>query len=137
MEILDVLKDTEIRIKKEFGIDVKVIMTPVSTSMKMTPKTMCYVIGLALGLTDEQMVYKYRIQELVIYRQLCAYFIRQYYSYMSLTAIGKLIGKDHTTVMHSIGRVKQFLDAKDAKMLNAYKLAINAIAAREGEEEYY
>ena len=140
MELDNFLRVTEARIKTEYGLNVIVVMMPKKGHVKMPPMAMCRVIGWALGLTEEEMVSKSRTQAIVVYRQLCCYFLRQYYASMSLKSIGKLIGGyDHSTIMFSIARVKQFLDDQDSIIMAAYTKATNAIAVREGEltEEYY
>ena len=58
-----------------------------------------------------------RTRERVIARQLICYFVRKY-TQKTLFEVGQLIGnRDHTTVIHSINTVNDFLDIKDRKFI--------------------
>ena len=138
MELDNFLKVTEARIKTEYGLDVRVVIMPIDAPARMKPAEMCRTIGRALGLSEEATLSTARTTELVIYRQLCCYMIREYYSYMSLKQIGFLIGGyDHTTVISSINRVKAYLEKNDPLMKDRYIKAMNAVAAWTGEQYYY
>ena len=58
-----------------------------------------------------------RTRERVIARQMICYFTRKY-THLTLFEVGKLIGgRDHTTVIHSVNTVNDFLDIKDSRFL--------------------
>jgi len=64
-------------------------------------------------LTSELRVDSYdsycRKKNLVEYRQLFSYFLNKYTGY-TLESIGRFIGKNHSTVIHSIKRVKGYME---------------------------
>lgn len=55
-----------------------------------------------------------RDSEVVEARNVACYLIKKYTS-LSLKSIGRLFGKDHTTIMHSIGKVKFKMKGKRYK----------------------
>lgn len=61
---------------------------------------------------------KSRKREVVMARQIFGYFARNYLG-MRLVAIGEFLGgKDHTTVIHGIGKVREFLSIGDDLVTN-------------------
>ena len=60
---------------------------------------------------------KCRNRNLVVARQLAMYFIKKYTN-LTLLKIGQLFGnRDHTTVIHSINTIEDFIYIKDGKFL--------------------
>jgi len=66
-----------------------------------------------LGFEYDDIRRKNRKRELVIARQMVCYFLRKY-TVLTLADIGKIIGdRDHTTVIHGIDTVNNFLHIRD------------------------
>ena len=65
-------------------------------------------ISLIKQLSISQLKEKNRKREIVYARQLCMFFIKEKTS-MYLTGIGKLFGKDHTTVIHAVQTIKDLV----------------------------
>lgn len=77
---------------------------------------------------------KSRKREVVMARQVFGYFARNYLG-MKLSAIGRFLGgKDHTTVMHGNGKVKEFLAIGDDLVCNVVE-RINAEIKAKHEQE--
>lgn len=54
-------------------------------------------------------------------RQVCMYLLKRNTT-MSLVAIGKLFKRDHTTVIHSVQKVKDLLDTEEAFRIELFRL---------------
>lgn len=69
------------------------------------------------GVTHEVLKKKNRLRERVIARHLICYFLRKYTN-TTLFDVGQLIGgRDHTTVIHGVRTVTDFLHIKDGEFL--------------------
>jgi chromosomal replication initiator protein len=67
-------------------------------------------------LTGYDITLNTRKQEVVKGRQVAMWYIRNEIS-MTLKDIGRLFGKDHATVIHALGEVRNIIDTKDKKYL--------------------
>lgn len=75
-----------------------------------------------------------RKREVVMARQIFCYFARNYLT-MKLTAIGEFLGgKDHTTIIHGIMKVKEFLSIGDDLVMSRVNL-VNAEIKTKHENE--
>jgi len=82
------------------------------------------------GVPVKLVLSKSRKFKVALARQLIAYFLKMY-SPMTLVQIGQLIGsRDHTTVIHSISRIKGYLQSGDSDVCTAIqhidKMFLNA-----------
>ena len=69
-----------------------------------------------LGITHNQLKSGCRERDYFTSRHLCFYFLRKYTN-ETLSAIGKLFNKDHTTVIHGIAKINDFLEIRDRQTL--------------------
>jgi len=72
------------------------------------------------GIKYEVMKQKSRIRDIVESRNIAMFCIKDIYPNISLSAIGKLFGKDHTTVIHSLRSVREWNDS-DWKFRTKYE----------------
>ena len=68
---------------------------------------------------------KLRERELVLARNICSYFLRLH-THATLKKIGDFFNRDHSTTMHSISTIKDFIHIKDDIITRDIK-AINKI----------
>ena len=72
------------------------------------------------GVTKEQILGKSRKTKIVIIRQIVCYFLKEVRGY-GLNEIASLTGyKEHSAVLHSCRKVKEYLDVEDAKFITYY-----------------
>ena len=64
--------------------------------------------------TEQEIVSRSRKRNLVDARHLANFFIRRECIYMSLSSIGKLMGRDHATVIHSVKTYNQLITCDSA-----------------------
>lgn len=78
--------------------------------MDLITEHVCHVLGI-----DKEVIFtKNRKQEYVFARQVSMYFIHSNYREISLKSIGNYFaGRDHTTVIHSIQRLKDLIETED------------------------
>ena len=94
--------------KKELTLDIaeealKDVIYP-EKRKQVTPKLILEVVAEHFGITTEDITSKRRNSEYVLPRQITMYLCREL-SDISLVGIGKLLGKDHTTVMHGVTKI--------------------------------
>ena len=68
------------------------------------------IICFQKGVNKNDVLSNTRLREIVESRQLIAYFLYMKFEKKSLKKIGDQLGKDHTTIIHSIERVKILKD---------------------------
>jgi chromosomal replication initiator protein len=77
-------------------------------------------IEFRLGVTKAQLQSQTRKRTVVIPRQVFCYLMYKTGKF-SYDAIGKLVGdRDHTTVLHSVKTVEDFLEIEDPKLTEIY-----------------
>lgn len=82
----------------------------ISQKKNLSPKDVISIISEYFGITEEEMYKKSRKKEYVHPRQVAMYILREVYD-ISFPSIGdKFGGRDHTTVMHSVDKVKKDLE---------------------------
>lgn len=81
----------------------------------------------------EKVLSRTRKQECVRVRQEYCYIASIHKTYFTLTEIAEIIGKDHSTAVHSIGRVKGF-SSVNPNYANELQELINSIPAVESAE---
>ena len=62
--------------------------------------------------TKEELIKRNRLRERVFARHIAVFFLRNELNF-SLSTIGKIFNQDHTTVIHSINKIKGFIDIQD------------------------
>jgi len=77
------------------------------------------IIQIASQVSGEDLMLKSRLQKIVIPRQvaMCIIYEECYESYMS---IGRMFGKDHSSVIYSVNQVREMRRLKDEKVLKIY-----------------
>ncbi len=78
------------------------------------------VVARVTGITVQELCGTTRFKTYVIPRQLFCFFSRQMTS-CSLNEIGYFIKKDHATVIHSINKIKDCVNIKDASIMPHYQ----------------
>ncbi len=78
----------------------------------VTPDTVRRRVAEAWGVSAEALQSKKRTKDLTVPRQVAMYLIKEFFD-LSLVEIGKLFGgRDHSTVIHSLGRVEEEMAAE-------------------------
>ncbi len=81
--------------------------------VNISPMQVVETVAAYYGITVKEMISAARNKELVVPRQVAMYLLRQETD-ASLPEIGSLLGgRDHTTVLHGVERVKERLDTDD------------------------
>jgi len=89
---------------------------------------MLSVIANALGYLYADMKKKSRHKEYLHMRYLGAFFLKQYYPFMTLEEIGYLIGLgDHTSVLHALTQAKNLIDTSNEMFTPKYQKVLEAI----------
>ena len=97
--------------KKECQIDFEIIT-----------KIVCEYYGFSLA----ELQTKSRCREIVFARHICSYFLRNH-TKASLKKIGDLFNRHHTTVIHSITTINNFIDIEDVITLSDIEAIKNQI----------
>lgn len=88
----------------------------VAPDKKLPPEDIIDMVCEETGVPYSQVVTKSRKRDVVITRQLIAFYCKGCCG-MSLKSIGELIGKrDHTTVIHSVNTIQDLLDSSHASV---------------------
>jgi len=86
---------------------------PKKLDSEMVIESVCEYFNIA----HEVLKKKNRKRERVIARQMICFFARKYTT-LTLCEVGNLVGgKDHTTVIHSVNTVNDFIHIKDGRFL--------------------
>ena len=121
-------KACETMLLKDYKIIACVDIRLQPADARVNYKEVCEVIGEALGLSEADMSNRFRYRELVIYRFLCFYILKQLYPDLGTPRIGRIVGGyDHATVINGIKKVKMLLEVNDDYMCQAYSMAIDAV----------
>jgi chromosomal replication initiation ATPase DnaA len=70
---------------------------------------------------------KSRIRQKVIARNMYCLFMREFCATATLSSVGKSIGRDHTSVMHSLSQVNNLIYTKNLEICYWHKLLNHAI----------
>ena len=72
----------------------------------------------ASGISTDKLFIKSRKREYVLARHICMYLAKKLGLKPSLEAIGSHYGgRDHTTAIHAIGNINDFIDTRDEKFM--------------------
>jgi len=72
----------------------------------------------ASGISTDKLFIKSRKREYVLARHICMYLAKRLGLKPSLEEIGKHYGgRDHTTAIHAIGNINDFIDTRDEKFM--------------------
>lgn len=80
--------------------------------MILTPEHIEKIICREFSISSEQLKCKSRNKELVFARHLMCYLIKKYSPHYSLKSIGTYLKRDHTSVIHAIKCINNYLDSK-------------------------
>lgn len=83
-----------------------------NTPNKITPQHILDVVCEHLNVKPEDIKSKKRNEEIVVPRQIVMYLCSEYTDYSS-TKIGEFLGKDHSTVLHGVQKLKDDIDNDD------------------------
>lgn len=84
-----------------------------TTNGRLEPEVVERDVLRYLKLSHDNVISKSRKNELVMARQLLIYALHRY-TYLTHKELGKRVGRrDHTTVIHSLTTVKEYLSVKD------------------------
>jgi chromosomal replication initiator protein len=79
-----------------------------------------YAIYEEFGVTIEDLASKCRSRKLVCIRQLYLYHYRTNAPLKSLKSIGDTVNRDHSTVLHSMEVVSNYMEVKDEAFMEVY-----------------
>ncbi|HEY9645889.1 MAG TPA: chromosomal replication initiator protein DnaA [Chroococcidiopsis sp.] len=83
------------------------VLNPPNEQVEATPEAVIAAVSETLGISIEELKSSSRRREISVARQIGMYLMRQHTN-LSLPKIGEAFGgKDHTTVMHSCGKITQ------------------------------
>lgn len=112
-QIKKIVAESEKQIKTLTGNSTVKLMVMQQPAVTVTFEQIEEVVCDVLKVSQFNVYKRSRKRELVTARQLICYYAKIYCD-MSLKSIGKKVGgKDHTTVIHSIRRIKELLDSGD------------------------
>lgn len=78
------------------------------------PKELIELVCNHFGVTEQQIKSRVRHSDIVIARQMTAYLL-QYYTTLTTGRCGKIINRDHATILHSIKVINNIKEIKDNK----------------------
>jgi len=136
-EIKNKCMDTDVsnfikKVKKKYGFNVHVVLGGLATtklSTLVSLETFVDEAYSAMCIYDQtlssisSLKAKTRKRDVIQWTH-CFYHIAWHYGY-SKTAIGRIVEKDHATVIHGIKSVSNFLDVKDPMTTTIYNLLMN------------
>ena len=100
----------KVRTEGTFGnIRDAVSETFTSKPTSLTPDELIHHVAKAFGIEKKLIQEKARTKDVMLARQVCMYLLCQELG-MSTTAAGKLLKKDHTTVMYGIQKVEDLMN---------------------------
>ena len=115
----------KVRTEGTFGnIRDTVSETFTSKPTSLTPDELIHHVAKAFGIEKNLIPGKARTKDVMLARQVCMYLLCQELG-MSTTAVGKLLKKDHTTVIYGIQKVEDLMNA-DAH----FSARVNQLIAR-------
>ena len=84
----------------------------ISEGKPITTQLILQEVAKFYGISADKLSSSNRSKETVLPRQVAMYLVRQELRY-SLPEIGKIFSKDHTTVLHSINKIENYLATSD------------------------
>ena len=116
----------KVRTEGTFGsIRDTVSETFASKQASLTPDALIHLVAKEFGIEETLIPGKARTKSVMLARQVCMYLLCQVLG-MSTTAVGKLLKKDHTTVIYGIQKVEDLLNT-DAH----FSARVNQLIARQ------
>ena len=85
------------------------------------------IISEAAKIDEAKILGKERYRPYMIPRQLLCYYLRKKY-FLTLAAIGEIIGKHHSSVIHSIAVIENMVSINDPETINLMKLIDQQLA---------
>lgn len=123
----DIIRNAEDEIQRRLDKRVRLNMVDME-NVDLSPEAFATTIAEALGYSFADLAGTSRKTGLVYTRFIvCHLFLKRYPAPMSLTAIGELMNRDHTTMMHARDETKNKLEVQDEQFVKQYTIAINAI----------
>lgn len=104
--------------------ELRDIISPDSPNV-ITPEFIIQIVCNKFDITYDEIQSKKRNSYLNIPRQIIMYLCRQYTS-ISLAELGKLLGRDHTTIMHGTENIKEKMES-DPEMKDLIRLLVQMI----------
>lgn len=96
---------------------LKDIVSP-NNNVEITPEIILKVVCEHYDINPQAVLSNKKTKEISVVRQIIMYLLREYINDMSLKSIAEFLGKkDHTTVMHGIGKIENDMD-NDSKLKN-------------------
>jgi len=80
--------------------------------MRLSPEEIIKVIADYFEITAVNIRNKERYRKFAYPRHISIYFMKKY-GLMASTQIGRILNRDHTTILHSLDIVKNWIDTKD------------------------
>lgn len=85
----------------------------------MTKELILEIVSNASGQPMEKIIGQDRYRPILIARQIYIYFLRKKLK-MTYQHIGKILDRDHTTIIHSVSKVDELLEVGDEPMTTLY-----------------
>lgn len=126
--ISEAMAFTERQIYSKTGLKVSLDVkgTPLLREGIADPSDMVDKMAEAMGFFPEKIKVPGRQRELVMARNACIYLLHSYFPKITLTAIGKLFNKDHSSIIYAIDTAGKDLETKNEQFIGLYVKAENA-----------
>lgn len=96
---------------------LKDIISP-HNEIEITPEIILQVVCEHYDISSQAVLSNKKTKEISVVRQIIMYLLREYINDMSLKSIAEFLGKkDHTTIMHGIGKIENEME-HDSKLKN-------------------
>lgn len=92
----------------------------------MNLNTLVDIIATVSGVEKKNIIGKERYRKFVIPRYIFGYIAKRRYGY-TFEQIGEVLGTHHSTVIYSVGKVKDLLDINDDYLVPMYNEVVEAI----------
>lgn len=125
-EVVRIMRRYEAALEKATGHAIRLTAKPLPLLDKIGFERFLIDVAKATGMTKETLLRRCRKRELVIIRQTAIYLMYQYSS-TGILGVGRSVGYDHTTVIHSIQTIEDLLSVEDAEVTKVYHLLFNLI----------
>lgn len=129
----EILTQAEYDILRDTGIQVSLTVKGIEISLSVNMITS--VVADALGVPLSELVSERRFQPVVEARFIAIHLCHTHLKNVSLTFIGKQLGRDHSTIVAALRVVKTRIEAKDETFLTKLSIAEKALIDAKNESE--
>lgn len=87
----------------------------------MTKELILEIVSNASGQPKEKIIGLERYKQYLEARHILIFFLRKKLK-MTYMEIGKFLGRDHTTIIHSVNKVQDLIDVQDSETIQLYDM---------------